>query len=151
MPTYLVPAMLRIEAESETEANDLARDVVTANLSTHSIYLDEGIPTVEIVGCDIEYEFPHTMLDERVAPALFPQPVLPSMFTVIADVDGCGSRMDSYRADTPADAFLAFLAEHASGAEHIALIAIIEGEHTDRRNEATAGDAIIPCTLDLEA
>ena len=72
MPTYLVPAMLRIEAESETEANDLACDVVTSNLSTHSIYLDEGIPTVEIVGCDTEYEFPHTMLDERIAPTLFP-------------------------------------------------------------------------------
>jgi hypothetical protein len=152
MKTYLIPAMLRVDAEDETRANDLAGDVVASNLTGHGIYLDEQLPTVEIVGCDIEWEFPHSMLDERIAPTLFPQPAPASMFTVVADVDGWGSRMDAYAADTPALAFAAFMAEHAANAEQVSLIAVIAGEHTDRRNEVTDAPQSYPgIQFDLEA
>jgi hypothetical protein len=78
MPTYLVPAMLRIEAESIDEANEVAAECAEecyARLSrigrpTYSLYLDEELPTVETPEGP-EWEFPHTMLDEAVCSAIF--------------------------------------------------------------------------------
>jgi hypothetical protein len=70
MPVYLVPAMVRVEADTVDEANELAGDFAMSNLSAVGLYLDEALPTVEVKE-DAGQEFPHSMMDEAVYQDIF--------------------------------------------------------------------------------
>jgi hypothetical protein len=75
MPTYLVPAMLRVEANSVEKADEFAADAAVfinscSDALPVSLYLDEGLPTIKVKDA-AEWEFPHSMLDEEICHRLF--------------------------------------------------------------------------------
>jgi hypothetical protein len=73
MPVYLVPAMIRVEANALDAANALACDYIASgrgDTECVTVYLDEALPTVEIPAVQWP-EFPHSMLEEEVCGLLF--------------------------------------------------------------------------------